>query len=144
MTCKIVTSSTTGWALSWQILAGSGGFGTGHLISQYENIIPAFGTGSFNNTSTWSVSAADSRWGGRVSSTSSGAQAGAMNFGTDVSAERYARVATGSTQTIRQKVGASQQGGDKVRVHFRAEVGSSKVQPTGTYRATVTFTATVQ
>lgn len=144
ITCKVTTGQVTGYTLGWHVATGSGGTATGHLISQYENLIRAAGTGSVNNTFTWPSDTTIARWGGRVSSTSSGTVVGNLNFGTDTASERYARVATGSSVAIRQSTTYSQTGGDKIRVHFRAYVGSAVVQPTGTYKATVTFTATTQ
>jgi hypothetical protein len=68
-----------------------------------------------------------------------------MLWGTDASSEKWSRVKTGSTLTIRQSNSQTQQGsGDLIKIGFRAEVGSTKVQPTGTYQTTVTFTAATQ
>jgi hypothetical protein len=148
--CRVITNSKTGYTLGWRVATGSGGTKTGHLISQYNDIISAFGTGSTNNyTKAWELNPTgntnDSRWGGRVSSTSSGTDVSPMLWGTDASTEKWARVKTGSTLTIRQSTTNSQTGsGDLIRIGFRAQVGSTKVQPTGTYRATVTFTAATQ
>ncbi len=147
VTCKVTTGNITGYTLSWLIATGSGGTATGHLISQYENLIRAAGTGSFNNTFPWSYVTGDTsiaRWGGRVSNSSSGTQVGALAFGSDNASEKYARVATGSSVAIRQSNTFTQSSGDKIRVHFRAYIGSAVVQPTGTYKATVTFTAATQ
>ncbi len=148
--CRVLTNNTTGYTLGWRVFTGSGGSKTGHLISQYEDLIQAFGTGSASNyTKTWELNAAgttnDSRWGGRVSSTSSGSDVTPMLWGTDVASERWARVKTGSTLTIRQSTTASQTGsGDLIKIGFRAQVGATKIQPTGTYQTTVTFTAATQ
>jgi hypothetical protein len=148
--CRVQTNSTTGYTLGWRVASGSGGTKTGHLISQYNDIITAFGTGSaINYTKPWELNPTnntnDSRWGGRVSSTSSGSDVTPMLWGTDGASEKWARVKTGSTLTIRQSIHPSQTGsGDLIRIGFRAQVGSTKVQPTGTYRAAVTFTAASQ
>jgi hypothetical protein len=148
--CFVSTNNTTGYTLGWRVATGSGGAFTGHLISQYNKIITAFGTGSARNyTKTWELNPTaqtnDSRWGGRVSSTSSGSDVAPMSWGTDASSEKWARVTTGSTVTIRQSGTQSQAGsGDLIRVGFRAQVGATKVQQTGTYKTTVTFTAATQ
>lgn len=148
--CRISTNSTSGYTLGWRVATGSGGTQTGHLINQYENIIAAFGTGSARNyTKTWELNPAgttnDSRWGGRVSSTSSGSNLAPMDFGTDASSEKWARISTGSTVTIRTSNAQSQTGsGDLIKIGFRAQVGATKLQPSGTYKATVTFTAATQ
>jgi len=144
--CWITTNNKTGYTLGWRVASGSGGAFTGHLISQFNDIIAAFGTGSAsNNTATWSVASNDSRWGGRVSSTSSGADVAPMLWGTDGVSEKWARVTTGSTLTIRASNTNAQSGsGDIIRVGFRAQIGATKAQPTGTYKTTVTFTAATQ
>jgi hypothetical protein len=68
-----------------------------------------------------------------------------MDFGTDASSEKWARVKTGSTLTIRTSSTFSQSGsGDLIKIGFRAQVGATKAQPTGTYKTTVTFTAAAQ
>lgn len=148
--CRITTNSTTGYTLGWRVYTGSGGFSTGHLINQFEDTIAAFGTGSaFLYTKTWELNpdglTNDSRWGGRVSSTSSGSDVNPLDWGTDASSEKWARVSTGSTTTIRQSTTSTQTGsGDLIKIGFRAEVGATKIQPSGTYKATVTFTAATQ
>ncbi|HVW66406.1 MAG TPA: hypothetical protein VHA78_01600 [Candidatus Peribacteraceae bacterium] len=144
--CWVATNNQTGYTLGWEVASGSGGTATGHLVSQFNDIIQAFGTGSAsNNTASWSVNSNDSRWGGRVSSTSSGSDVAPMLWGTDGSSEKWARVHTGSTLTIRASGVHAQSGsGDLIRIGFRAEVGATKAQPTGTYKATVTFTAATQ
>jgi len=148
--CHVNTNNITGYTLGWRAATGSGGTATGHMISQFEDKIVAFGTGSTNNyTKTWELNPSnnqnDSRWGGRVSSTSSGSDVAPMLWGTDASSEKWARVKTGSTLTIRQSATNSQSGsGDQIRIGFRAHIGTLKSQPTGTYQATVTFTAAAQ
>lgn len=144
--CHVYTNNITGYTLGWRVLSGSGGTSTGHMISQFEDIIQAFGTGSASdNTADWSVASTDSRWGGRVSSTSSGSDVAPMLWGTDGASEKWARVKTGSTLTIRASSTNSQGGsGDLIKIGFRAEIGALKSQPTGTYQSTVTFTAAAQ
>lgn len=148
--CRIATNNITGYTFSWRVATGSGGASTGHMINQFENIIQAFGTGSASNyTKVWELNPTgnqnDSRWGGRVSSTSSGAIINAMDWGTDGGTEKWARVKTGSSLAIRQSAQESQSGsGDMIKVGFRAQIGALKSQETGTYQATVTFTAATQ
>jgi hypothetical protein len=141
--CYAKTNNNGGYTLGWHIASGSGGFYTGYLISQFEDKIAPFGAGSGNSTATWSVNANDARWGGRVSSTSSGSQTGPYQFGTDGGGEKWARVKTGSTVAIRRSSSAAQHGsGDLIKVGFRAQVGTSLSQPAGLYKATVVFTLT--
>ncbi len=144
--CHISTNNVTGYTLGWRVLTGSGGSMTGHLINTNEQLIAAFGTGSASNTTaTWSVASNDSRWGGRVSSTSSGSDVAPMLWGTDASSEKWARVKTGATLTIRQASVIAQSGlGDMVRIGFRAQIGALKSQQSGNYQTTVTLTAATQ
>jgi hypothetical protein len=148
--CRVSTNSTTGYTLAWRVLTGSGGNLTGHLINQTENIIAAFGTGSaYSYTKAWELNPSgntnDSRWGGRVSSTSSGTNVNPLDFGTDASSEKWSRVKTGATITIRSSSVLSQGGsGDLIKIGFRAQVGATHAQPTGTYKTTVTFTVATQ
>ncbi len=148
--CRVVTNNITGYTLGWRVFTGSGGTATGHMISQFEDVIHAFGTGSASNyTKAWELNPGglqnDARWGGRVSSTSSGSDVAPMQWGTDGVSEKWARVKTGSTLTIRQSTQESQSGsGDLIKIGFRAAIGTLKSQPTGTYQATVTFTAATQ
>ncbi len=149
--CRVHTNNVLGYTVSWLVASGSGGMSTGHLISQYEDVIQAFGTSSTvspNFAREWQLTPAgntdDSRWGGRVSSTSSGtAVSTAMDFGTDGGTEKWSRVATGSSVAIRTSTAPSQGGllGDIIRVGFRVQVGALKSQPTGVYSTTVTLTA---
>jgi hypothetical protein len=148
--CRVVTNNSAGYTLGWRNTFGSGGTATGHMINQFEDVIQAFGTGSASNyTKTWELNPTnnqnDSRWGGRVSSTSSGSDVSPMLWGTDGVSEKWARVKTGSTLTIRQSSVESQGGsGDLIKIGFRAHIGTLKVQPTGTYETRVTFTAATQ
>ncbi len=146
--CRIVSSNTNGYTLGWHIASASNnGRGTGHLTTSNNDIIAAFGTGHTNTRRfDTNVSASDSRWAGRVipSMSSGTTYANNMDFGTDGSeaTEKWARVATGSSYPIWRSSTISQSGsGDQIAIAFRARVGASKVQPTGTYTATVTFTA---
>ncbi len=149
--CSVYTGALDGYTVSWQVRTGKDGAFTGHLISQHEDIIRAFGTGSLHSplfARTWFLNPEntqdDSRWGGRVSSNSAGSPPTSnLDFGTDGASEKWTRVATGSAVPIRTKAGPSDGGilGDVIRVGFRVQIGALRAQPTGTYRAEVTFTA---
>jgi hypothetical protein len=51
-------------------------------------------------------------------------------------------VSGASLVTIATATNATSDSGDNHYIGFRVEVGSDKIQPTGVYQATVTFTAT--
>ena len=144
VTCNVRTNNTNGYTLGWLVTSGSGGTATGHMINQYEDIIAAYSPAVDGTPETWSVGVSDSRWGARLSSTSPAFDAATKDFGTDGASEKYLNVATGSTVTIGQEPDESANGGDDNKVGFRVEVGTSKIQPTGTYQTFVQFTAATQ
>lgn len=147
--CRVLSNSANGYTLGWHIASASNnGLGTGHLTTSSNDIIAAFGTGhTFTKRFDTNVTTSDSRWAGRVvpSMSNGTTYANNMDFGTDGAdtTEKWARIATGSTYPIWKSTTVSASGsGDTIAIAFRARVGANKVQPTGTYTATVTFTAT--
>jgi hypothetical protein len=149
--CHVFTNNAVGYTVSWQITTGSGGFNTGYLISQYEDVIVPIGTATAETTPIgWSVAASDARWGVSVS-TDSGSDP--LGFGTFAANDVYARIGTGSSRTFAETSAPSQNGsGDLYKIGVRIAVGSSKVQPAGTYyvgdladaNAGILFTAATQ
>lgn len=135
--CFAKNSSANGFDFGWYIRRGSGGSMTGYLINTAESSIAPYGTGSGRLTTTWSVASNDSRWGARISSTSSGVNMTVLNgqqFDTDGGSEKWGRVKTGSTLTLRRYTGANTAGsGVMIKVGFRVQVGAAKNQPSGTY-----------
>lgn len=65
-----------------------------------------------------------------------------MTWGSDGASDTWLNVATGSTVEIANRSTATTAGGDVQYVGFRVKVGANKIQPTDTYKAIVTFTAT--
>ncbi len=67
-----------------------------------------------------------------------------MHWGTDVNGanDRWLNVATGSTVNIAKRNSETSISGDTELIAFRAIIGTSKIQPTDTYKVTVVFTAT--
>jgi hypothetical protein len=132
--CYMKTSSNNGADFGWYIWRGSGGTKTGYLINPQEQSIEPHGTGSGNAPRTWTVASNESRWGARVSSTSSGSAVGIYDFGTDASSEKWSRVKTGATVAIRRVSVASTAGsGAVIKIGFRAQVGTLKNQASGVY-----------
>jgi hypothetical protein len=136
-TCIVYTDAYSGYNLGWSVLTGSGGTNTGYLINQYNDTIAPLTPVVTNIPETWSVDVADSEWGGRLRSNSSDVFA---EWGTDAASEKWLNIAT-SNRTIVTRTTATQQEGSLEIVQFRSEVGSSKLQSTGVYQTTVTFTA---
>jgi len=140
--CTVITNNSLGYTLAWRVTTGSGGTSTGYMINQYEDTIAPFSPAVVSTPETWSVAAAASEWGARLSSTSTTVNTG--TWGTDASSEKWLNVGTGSTVTIATRNTETSGAGDTENVGFRGEIGASKSQPTGNYTVTVIFTATTQ
>jgi len=153
ITCTVITNNSTGYTFGWSVLTGTGAAGartgTGHMngFTAGNRIAPlkptTTNTPEVFNTST--VATTDSRWAARLSSTSTTNTGAGMTWGTNAgnSTDRFLNVATGSTVNIAKRSSVTGTGGsaDLEVVMFRAIIGTNKVQPTDTYRVTVTFTA---
>ncbi len=151
-TCTVITNNQTGYTFGWQVTTGTGAAGartgTGHMNgfvsgNRIAPLKPAVAsTPEVFNTST--ISTTDSRWAGRLSSNSTTATGAGMHWGTDVNgaADRWLNVATGSTINIAKRNSVTSASGDTELIAFRAIIGTSKIQPTDTYKVTVVFTAT--
>ncbi len=145
-TCRLITSSSLGYTLKWQISTGSGGYGTGHLNSnnvtggQADHIFaykPATaGTPELYAAPNGANPATTSRWAARVKSSSTIASGVVgKDWGTDVSSEKFLNVGTGSAVSL--IANSSDTAGDLEYIQFKANIGSSSAQPTGLYKATI-------
>lgn len=137
ITCTVATDAEAGYNLAWLVTTGSGGTNTGYLISELENTVAPFHPTVAGTPETWSVAPNDARWGGRLSSTSTDTD---PKWGVDGVSEKWLNVGTGSYTIVTRSTRTSLAGSTQV-FNFRAEIGSLKIQRPGTYRATVTFTA---
>lgn len=137
-TCTVITDAEAGYTLSWIVSTGSGGSNTGHMISQLEDVIQAYTPAGAGVPETWSVASNDARWGGRLSSTSTDTDA---KWGVDSMSEKWLNVGTGS-YTVVERQSRTGVGGSSEILQFRTEVGSSKLQTSGTYSATAVVTVT--
>ncbi|PIR50352.1 hypothetical protein COU78_07015 [Candidatus Peregrinibacteria bacterium CG10_big_fil_rev_8_21_14_0_10_49_24] len=149
--CNVRTSNTAGYDLAWQVATGSGGASTGYMINQFEDTLTPFRYTQSDSTTAptaWdatAVPATVAAWGGRLAESSSGHTAAPITWGADASSnEKWMAVASGSSVTIGRENTVTQEAGSNNYIGFRVEVGGSKIQPSGTYQATVTFTASVQ
>lgn len=135
-TCVVYSDASNGYNLGWAVLTGSGGTNTGYLINQYNDTIAPFTPAVSNVPETWSIAAAASEWGGRLRSSSTDT---ASEWGTDTSSELWLNIRT-SNRTIVTRATPTPLAGSTEIVQFRSDVGASKLQPTGTYQTSVTFT----
>ena len=147
--CTVVTSNSQGYTLRWVITTGSGGYGTGHLNSmnvtggQPDKIL-AYKPASAGTPETFAAPnganpATTSRWAARVKSASTTTGGAGKNWGTDGSSENWLNVGTGAQVSLVSR--ATETSGDTELIQFKAYIGSSSAQPSGTYRATVVITA---
>lgn len=135
--CTVITDADAGYSLAWVVRTGSGGTNTGYLISELEHVIAPFTPTVAGTPQTWSVVANDARWGGRLSSTSTDTD---NKWGVDNSTDKWLNVGTGSYTIVTRSSRTSVSGSTEI-LQFRAEIGAQKIQPPGTYKATVTLTA---
>ena len=149
--CNVRTNNSAGYTLAWQAATGSGGASTGYMINQFEDTLTPFrytqadGTTAPTAWDATAVPATVAAWGGRLADSSAGHTSAPISWGADAaSSEKWMAVSSGSTVTIAQENTETANGGSNNDIGFRVQVGGSKIQPSGTYQATVTFTATVQ
>jgi len=149
--CNVRTNNTTGYDLAWQATAGSGGASTGFMINQFEDKLHPFRytqSDAYSTPTAWNSTAVPSTvsaWGGRLAAASAGYAAAPVTWSADAATnEKWMAVSTGATTTIARENTETAETGSNNDIGFRVEVGSDKIQPTGTYRATVTFTASTQ
>ena len=149
--CNVRTNNTTGYNLAWRVTTGSGGTGTGFMINQCEDKLHPFRytqSDAYSTPTAWNSTAVPSTvsaWGGRLAAASAGYAASPVTWSADAATnEKWMAVSTGATTTIARENTETAETGNNNDIGFRVEVGGDKIQPTGTYRATVTFTASTQ
>lgn len=148
--CTVTSNNSSGYTLSWQVTTGSGGTSTGYMISQNEDTIAPFRYNNSNDAQTtpvaWSIDATDSEWGARLADASAKRSEDHASVDINDSAwstdgnDKWARVASGTSVAFASSTSDSAQAGDVHLINFRAAIGASKVQPTGTYEVEVDFT----
>ena len=145
-TCVPITNNSLGYTLKWNITSGSGGYGTGHLDSNNvtagrADTILAYTPTTSGTPETYSAPTGTSRWAARVKSVSTtAAGVTGVTWGTDTSSEKFLNVGTGSAVSIVKRTTETSSTGDTEFIQFKASIGSTSAQPTGTYKATVIFT----
>lgn len=135
-TCTVYTDAYNGYQLRWSVPTGSGGTNTGSLISEYNDTIGQFTPAVANVPDTWSVAASASEWGARLRSASTDT---AAEWGTDASSEKWLNVAPAG-RVIVSRASPTLPAGSTEIIQFRAEIGSTVLQPSGTYSTTVVLT----
>jgi len=152
-TCTISTNDSLGYTLAWNVATGTGTLGartgTGHLngFVSGNRIAPLKPSvvstpEAFSNSGPTSNVTNDARWAARLSSTSTTTGGAGITWGSDGATDTWLNVATGSLVNIARKSTFTSAAGDTENIGFRAIINGTKVVPTDTYKATVTFTAT--
>ena len=136
-TCTVITDDPEGYSLTWQVKTGSGGSSTGYMINENEMRIYPYDPTIDGTPETLSVGASDARGGGRLSSASTDTDS---KWGTDSTSEKWLNVGTGS-YTVVERNTSTDPGGSSEILEYRVEIGSNKIQESGTYETTVTITA---
>ncbi len=136
--CTVITDAEAGYGLTWRVATGSGGTATGYMINENEQTIAPFSPAVIGTPETWTIASSTSEWGARLRSASTDTD---IKWGTDGASEKWLNVGTGSYTVVSRASRTSVSGSSQV-FQFRAEVGSTKVQPPGSYNVTVEFTAT--
>lgn len=137
VSCTVITDAEAGYSLAWVVSTGSGGTNTGYLINEIEDTIAPFHPAVAGTPETWSVTANDARWGGRLSSISTDTD---VKWGTDNVDEKFLNVGTGSYTIVSRSTRTSVSGSIQV-LQFRAEIGATAIKSPGVYQATVVLTA---
>jgi len=137
-------ASSTGTALWTIITNNSGGYklelqASAAALTSGSDTIAAYTPAVADTPETWSVATTASEWGARLKSTSTDA---AAEWGTDTTAEKWLNVNNAAVRQIVSRTTETDAAGSAETVAFKAEVGSSKLQPTGSYTVNVTATAT--
>lgn len=127
---SVATNNAVGYSLNVAAGATPAMSSGANTIADYTETVPG-------TPETWSVAASASEFG----FSAEGAATPTLTWGTpSTSAGKY-RGFTGTTG-IQVANSASPTSGQATTVYFKAELGSSKLQSSGTYTATITATAT--
>lgn len=133
VTWNVQTDNALGYKMEWQASAAT-------MSNAYSDTIAAYTPASADTPEAWSVAAADSEWGARLSSASTDT---AAEWGTDGVSEKWLNVvASPSLRQIVSRSSATSGGGSNETVQFKVEIGNDHWQPTGTYTVNITITVT--
>ena len=135
-TCTVVTNNVTGYNLTFVSA-------TTYLENATPDQIAAYTPASAGTPEVWSVASTASEWGARLKSTSTTYDAAKWGTaGTDTYAAKWHNVTNSGGFLVANRTSETAGGGDSQIFQFGAEIGSSVLQPTGTYDVDVTITAT--
>ncbi len=135
VTCNVFTDNPAGYSLFWKS-------DTAEMVStgNPSDTIPAYSPAVADTPETWSIATNVSEWGGHIGSTSTTVDTDFWGAVDTYLAGKWLNIKTTDFQIVERNSKTSVSGDDEV-IWFGAEVGSTKVQPAGTYVVDVTITA---
>jgi uncharacterized protein (TIGR02145 family) len=131
-TCTVSTNNSGGYKLEWSASSIAMSSGTPSSIAPFDG-------GMSDIPKAWSVASSASEWGARLKSTSTDT---ASEWGTADgydAGSNWLNVSTSPRQIVSR---TSETSSSTQIIQFGAEIGSTKLQPTGEYEVNITFTAT--
>jgi len=131
--CNVQTNNSAGYKLEWQASSAT-------MISG-DDTIAAYTPAVADTPETWSIGATTSEWGAHVGSGSTTVNTTTWGAADTYAGGKWLNVGTSAFQ-IASRSDETTWAGDDEYVYFGAQVGSTKLQPTGTYAVNVTVTAT--
>ena len=134
-TCNVFTDNPAGYSLFWKA-STVGMVSTGNP----SDIIGAYSPSQVDVAENWSVGASDSEWGAHLGSASVTVDTDFWGTLDSYLAGKWLNIKTTDFQ-IAQRTSKTSTSGDDEVFWFGAEVGSTKIQPSGTYVVDVTITA---
>lgn len=124
----VTTNNSSGYKLEWTASSAT--------MSNGSDTISAYTPTVADTPETWSVASNTSEWGARLKSSSTDTN---VEWGTDSSSEKWLNVSTTARQIVSR---ATATAGSTETVAFKGEVGSGKIQPSGSYTIDITVTVT--
>jgi len=131
-TCNIFTDDNSGYNLYWKASSATMASG-GDTIVAYTPAVS-------ETPETWSVAGSASEWGGHLGSASDTVDTSFWGNADSYAAGKWLNIPIANFN-IATRLSKTTAAGDDEIIYFGAEVGASKVQPSGTYSVTVTITS---
>ena len=136
-TCNVRTNNSNGYKLEWlastpTMISNSNPADT---ISSYSPISPT-------TPEPWSINAADSEWGAKLKTGSTTYDAPTWGSQDTYTNGNWLNISSSSPYQFISRPSETLESGDDESILFGAQVGADHIQPSGTYEAQVTITAT--
>ena len=132
--CTVTTNNSNGYKLDWQASSADMMNSTGDHFAAYSPVVSG-------TPETWNVAASTSAWGAKVAATSENYDSGTWGANDTYAGGKWLNVSASPFQFF-SKATETDLDGEQEAIVFGAQIGSDKLQPTGTYTVNVTITAT--